>query len=76
MDTIINLIEFKYVVAAILYSFIGLVIFTVAFFIFEIATPKIGIWRELVEKQNIAVAIFLGAIIIGISTIIASAIHG
>ncbi|MBP6343892.1 MAG: DUF350 domain-containing protein, partial [Candidatus Omnitrophica bacterium] len=39
-------------------------------------TPKVSIYKELIEKQNIAVAIFLGAIALGFATIIASAIHG
>jgi putative membrane protein len=71
-----ELIQMKYVVAAFLYTGIGLAIFLVALILLDILTPKVSIWKELVDKQNIAVAIFLGAIAYAIATIIASAIHG
>lgn len=70
-----NLIEMKYVIAALLYSAIGMTIFVVSFVLLDLFTPKVSIWKELVEKQNMAVAIFLGAVVFGIATIIASAIH-
>jgi putative membrane protein len=73
---ITNLIEMKYVIAALLYSAIGMTIFIVSFVLLDLLTPKVSVWKELVEKQNIAVAIFLGAVVFGIATIIASAIHG
>lgn len=71
-----ELIHIKYVVAALLYSTIGVAIFALSFTLLDLLTPKVSIWKELVEKQNVAVAIFLGAIAFGIATIIASAIHG
>lgn len=73
---IAKVIEWKYVIAAVLYSSLGVVMLTICFALLDVLTPKIAIWKELVEKQNIAVAIFLGAIAYGIATIIASAIHG
>lgn len=71
-----DMIEMKYVIAALLYSTIGIVIFAVSFILLDMLTPKVSIWKELVEKQNTALAIFLGAVVFGIATIIASAIHG
>ena len=71
-----DLIQMKYVVASLLYSGIGLLVFIISYGIMDLLTPKVSIYKELVEKQNIAVAIFLGAIALGIATIIASAIHG
>jgi putative membrane protein len=71
-----EMIEMKYVVAALLYSGIGMAIFVLSFALLDLFTPKVSIWKELVEKQNVAVAIFLGAVVYGIATIIASAIHG
>jgi uncharacterized membrane protein YjfL (UPF0719 family) len=71
-----DLIEIKYVVAALVYSGIGMTIFVVSFWMLDLLTPKVSVWKELVEKQNIAVAIFLAAVVFGIATIIASAIHG
>lgn len=71
-----EMIQMKYVVAALLYSVLGMAILVLSFILLDFLTPKVGVWKELVEKQNIAVAIFLGAIVLGIATIIASAIHG
>ncbi|MCW5556809.1 MAG: DUF350 domain-containing protein, partial [Verrucomicrobiae bacterium] len=34
------------------------------------------LWQELVEKRNTAVAIFFGAIALGMSLIIAACLHG
>lgn len=71
-----EMIQMKYVVTALLYSGIGMAIFALSFTLLDVLTPKVSIWKELVEKQNVAVAIFLAAIAYGIATIIASAIHG
>ena len=71
-----DFIQMKYVIASVLYSGIGVLVLIVSYVIIDVITPKVSIYKELVEKQNIAVAIFLGAIALGIATIIASAIHG
>ena len=66
--------EWKYVIASLLYSFIGIAVLGVCFWIFEKITPE-NIWKEIIEKQNIAIAIVSAAFMIAISIIIASAIH-
>ncbi|MGJ4857114.1 DUF350 domain-containing protein [Labrys sp. KB_33_2] len=71
-----GLIELKYVVASLVYSGIGLVVFVIAFWLLDLLTPKVQVWKELCEKRNTALAIFLGAVALGIAIIIASAIHG
>jgi uncharacterized membrane protein YjfL (UPF0719 family) len=71
-----DIIELKYVVSAILFSGIGLIVYVIGFVVLDLLTPKINVWKELVEKQNVAVAILIGACMLGIATIIASAIHG
>ncbi len=73
MNGIVNL---QYVINAVVFSGLGLVVFVLGFVLLDIITPKVSIWKELVEKQNIAVAIFLASIVFSIATIIASAIHG
>jgi uncharacterized membrane protein YjfL (UPF0719 family) len=73
MDEIVNL---KYVISAMIFAGIGLAVFIISFMLLDILTPKANIWKELIEKQNVALAIFLGAVAYGIATIIASAIHG
>ena len=71
-----GLIDLKLVVASLVYSGIGLVVFVIAFLLLDLLTPKVQVWKEICEKQNMALAIFLGSVAIGIALIIASAIHG
>jgi uncharacterized membrane protein YjfL (UPF0719 family) len=71
-----DLINIKYLASAVVFSAIGLIAFVISYVALDLMTPRVSIWKELVEKQNIAVAIFLGAVTLGIATIIASAIHG
>ena len=66
--------EWKYVIASLLYSFIGISVLGVSFWIFEKITPE-NIWKEIIEKQNVAIAIVSAAFMIAIALIIASAIH-
>ena len=73
---LMNYIQMKYVIGAVLYSVIGIAVFVISFTLLDVLTPKISVWKELVEKQNTAVAVFLSAIALGIAIIIASAIHG
>lgn len=66
--------ELKYIIASIVYSVIGIVILGLCFWIFEKITPE-NIWKEIIEKQNIAIAIVSAAFMIAMAIIIASAIH-
>jgi putative membrane protein len=65
----------KYIVASIVYSLIGIVILVFSFAIFDWLTPH-KLWEEIVDKQNLPLAIALGAMTIAVGNIIASAIHG
>lgn len=65
----------KSFIAVIVYSVIGLVILCVGFKVFDRMTPGV-LWQEIVEKQNIALAIITGAMTLAIAQIIAAAIHG
>lgn len=69
-----ELISIKYIVASIVYSALGILVLVVAFWIIEKITPE-NLWKELLEKQNIALAIVAAAFIIAIAIIISSAIH-
>ena len=54
---------------------IGLIVFAIAFLIVVLVTP-FSVKKEIEEDQNTALAIIIGAIIIGIAMIISSAIQG
>jgi len=70
-----DLINVKSLVGALLYSFIGLGLFVFSFHVFDWITPG-HLWKELLEEHNTALAIVVGAVAIGLSVIVAAAIHG
>jgi len=59
----------------IIFVLIGLVVFGIAFFIVVKVSP-FSVKKEIEEDQNTALAIIIGAMIIGIAIIIAAAING
>jgi len=63
------------VVNSIVFSIIGVVVFWVSFVLIDTLTPY-NLWKEISEDRNTALAIVVGAMSIGICTIIAAAIHG
>lgn len=54
---------------------IGLIVFAIAFFIVVLVAP-FSVKKEIEEDQNTALAIIIGALIIGVAMIIAAAIQG
>jgi uncharacterized membrane protein YjfL (UPF0719 family) len=62
-------------VGSIVYALIGVVIFWLCFVIIDKITPY-NLWAEIVEKQNKALALVVAAMCVGISIIVAAAIHG
>jgi putative membrane protein len=66
--------ELKYILASVVYSLIGIGILGVSFYVFEKVTPE-NVWKEIIEKQNVALAIVSAAFMIAIALIIASAVH-
>lgn len=64
-----------HLIPAIVFSAVGLVVLTLAIFITSKLMP-LPFWKEIEEDQNTALGIMVGSIVIGISIIIAAAIHG
>ena len=60
---------------SILYALVGVVVFWVSFVVFDKITPY-NLWEEIVEKQNTALALVVAAMALGVSIIVAAAIHG
>ena len=60
--------------AALVFAFIGIVVFVSAFFVIDKLTPY-DLWKEIVEEKNLALAVLVGAMSIGICIIIAAAVH-
>ena len=63
------------ILASLIYSAIGIVIFIIAYKIIEKLLP-FSLTKELSEDDNTAVGVLMGSVMIGLAIIIASAIHG
>ena len=59
---------------AAVFSLLGILLFIVAFTIVDKLTPY-DLWKEIVENKNLALAVMIGAMSIGMCIIIASAVH-
>ena len=68
MDFVLN------IRAALVFAFIGIAVFVSAFMIIDKLTPY-DLWKEIVEEKNLALAVLVGAMSIGICIIIAAAVH-
>lgn len=60
---------------SILFALIGVLVFWISFIVIDKLTPY-NLWQELVENQNRALAMVVAAMCLGISIIVAAAIHG
>ena len=59
---------------SILFALVGVLVFWLSFLIIDKITPY-DLWREIVEKQNKALAMVVAAMSLGICLIVAAAIH-
>jgi putative membrane protein len=62
------------IVAALVFAVLGIVTFVVAFVVIDKMTP-FTLWKEIIDEHNTALAVLIGFIALGISIIIAAAIH-
>ena len=62
------------IVNSVVFAAIGIIIFVVFFVVLDWITPY-DLWKELNEEKNVALAVVVGAVALGICIIIASAIH-
>ena len=61
-------------IAAAVFALLGIALFGLAFFLIEKMTPGV-LWKEIMEDQNTALGVLVGLMAVGISIIIAAAIH-
>jgi putative membrane protein len=66
--------DFHNLLNALLYAGAGIGIFVVTFIVLDKVTPY-HLWKEIVEDKNLALAVLLGAMSIGMCIIIAAAVH-
>src|SRR5271163_4592632 len=69
-----NLVPLGNIISALVFAFIGMLIFIIAFVVMDKLTPY-HLWKEIVQEHNMALAILVGAMSLGICIIIAAAIH-
>lgn len=63
-----------YLLNAIIYALLGILIFVAAFAAIDKMTPY-DLWKEIVEDKNVALAVLVGAMSLGMCIIIAAAVH-
>jgi uncharacterized membrane protein YjfL (UPF0719 family) len=63
-----------YLINALIFAVLGIVIFILTFVIVDKMTPY-ALWKEIVEEKNLALAVMVGAMSIGMCIIIAAAVH-
>jgi uncharacterized membrane protein YjfL (UPF0719 family) len=59
---------------AVVYAVLGVLILIISFLVWDKSTPY-NLWKEIVEEQNTALAIFAGMMALGIAIIVAAAVH-
>ncbi len=65
----------KPLIMTVIFSTFGLVLFLIAFWAIVRMTP-FSIRKELEQDQNVAIAVVIAAVIIGIALIVAAGVHG
>jgi uncharacterized membrane protein YjfL (UPF0719 family) len=69
MNSLVNAL-----IAALAFSVLGILMLSLAFWIITKITP-FSIRKEIEEDQNISLAILIGSVMLGISIIVAAAVH-
>ena len=70
-----NPFDFDTLVATLLYSGVGVVVFFLAFIVMVKIAP-FSVRKEIEQDQNTALAVVMGSVIIGLSIIIAASLMG
>lgn len=69
------LLDLDHVLAVLVYSIMGILIMVLSFAIIDWVHPR-DIWGEIADKQNTAMAVVFGCMMVGIAIIIAAAVVG
>ena len=74
MDAMLVDLHWGPIFSTIVYSFLGLLVFFIAYVVMEKLTP-FSMRKEIVEEKNIALGIIVGASFIALAIIIAAALR-
>ena len=61
--------------SSLLFGGTGILLAVLGFKVFDWITPRMDIQKELAEKQNVAVAVVCGAIILGVCYLVATVVR-
>ena len=70
----LDMIKPAAILASLVFALMGVAVFWLCFVIIDKITPY-NLWAEIVEKQNMALALVVAAMSLGICIIVAAAIH-
>jgi len=59
--------------ATAIFGTVGILLMALGFKVFDWITPKIDVEKELAEKHNLAVAIVMAAVILGVAIVVVAA---
>ena len=62
------------ILGSLIYALVGVLVFWISFVVIDKLTPY-DLWLEIVEKRNVALGLVVAAMCLGISLIVAAAIH-
>ena len=62
------------VISALVFALLGIMLLGMSLFLFDRLTPY-RLWKEIIDEHNTALAVLIGAIALGMSLIVAAAIH-
>jgi len=71
----VHVLDPSVLLATIVYSFVGIAVFAVAFFLMVKIAP-FSVKKEIEEDQNTSLGILMGSVFIGLAIIIAAALVG
>ncbi len=68
------MINLHSVLNSLLFAGIGILVLVLSFIIIDKLTPY-NLWKEIIEKRNVSLAIVVASFMLGLAIIISSAIH-
>ena len=71
----VHVLDPSVLLATVVYSFVGIAVFAVAFFLMVKIAP-FSVKKEIEEDQNTSLGILMGSVFIGLAIIIAAALVG
>ena len=69
-----DIVNPQFLVNSLVFSILGVMVFWLSFIIIDKITPY-DLWKEIIEKQNLALSIVVAAMCLGIAMIVASSVH-